>query len=296
MICARIQARSLVFVLACACGPVAGEDAGPGSGSGEGSTTSGTSGMSTMETTNGPTSTTAVSSTTTGTTDDTASADDTSTGEPPSVCDPQPMMGVVSSVLFDAGALPPEPLANPYAYTCIIDDWLEGEALLTLALACEDGDHVLAIGSSVGIWFDSRGEFVVTVIHSAQTWGAEDQLVTLRRADGSLVLAGASTPWPPDFEQVPSDFFAPLSIGLLPDVCEVEPPYEGGFVPPCFRIQRQALRFELAGETVDVYEHGADQLSPYVLLVERAELRHDVTCTDTQGRWYSWVAVPPIPD
>ena len=60
--------------------------------------------------------------------------------------------------------------------------------------------------------------------------------------------------------------------------------------------QRQALRFEREGEAVEVYDHGVAQLSPYIVLVQHAEQRFDIECTDTPGRWYSWVAVPPVLD
>jgi hypothetical protein len=115
------------------------------------------------------------------------------------------------------------------------------------------------------------------------------------RAGGELVLAGATTPWPPGHAEIPADFFAPLGVALLPDVCGLEDPPDGSFIEPCFTVQRQALRFSLAGQSLDVYDHGVDQLSPYALAVETAELRHDVTCTDTNDSWYSWVAAPPPP-
>lgn len=92
-----------------------------------------------------------------------------------------------------------------------------------------------------------------------------------------------------------SYFFAPLGVELLPDVCDLEDPPGGNFLEPCFTVQRQALRFTLAGESLDVYDHGVDTLPPYALAVQTAELRHDITCTDTNDTWYSWLVAPPPP-
>ncbi len=292
---ARAKALSITLVLACACGPALGGDTGTEGGTGSSSSAPDT------ESTTGPSSTTTTSDPTVGSTASTSTStgtvDDSSTGEPASVCDPQPM-DIVASVSFDGGALPEDPLANPYTYDCTIATWTEGDAAVTLELECVDGDHTLVLGTSVGVWFDKAGDFVVTVFHSNDTFGGEDQLVTLRRTDGELVLAGASTPWAPDHAELPPDFFAPLSITRLADVCEVEPlaPDGGNFVAPCFAVERQALRFALQGEALDVYDHGVDQLPPYILAVQHAERRHDITCTDIGDTWFSWVAAPPLPD
>jgi hypothetical protein len=213
-----------------------------------------------------------------------------------SVCDPQPIPDVVAWVSVDVGAVPAGPLANPYVYACTITDWQEGSGAVSLSLECADGGHTLDIGTSTGIDFDTSGDFVLSVIYSNSTFGGNDQLVTLRRAGGELVLAGASTPWPPDHEEIPGNFFAPLDVVLLPDVCGIELPWDGGFVGPCFTVQRQALRFTSERVALDVYDHGVDQLPQYAIAVETAELRHDVTCTDTPSQWYSWLATTPIPD
>jgi len=216
-----------------------------------------------------------------------------------SVCDPQPVSDVVAWVMVDGGALPVDAGTDPYDYVCTIADGVESADLLTLVLACADGEHTLEIGTSVDLVFDAGGDFVLSVIYSQDTWRSSDQLVTLRRTGGELVLAGASSPWPPDLAgSVPTDFFDPLEVTLLPDVCEIEAPWEEGseFIAPCYTLQRQALRFSLAGRAVDVFDHGVDELSPYALVVENAEYHHDIVCTDTGDRWYSWVAGPPIPD
>lgn len=301
------------------CGPVVlpGDGGGEGDGDGsDGSASGTTSGATTATTvTSGPSTFTSGPSSSATNTDD---ADDDVMdegpdwdcgaappgtehhcigGTPDSVCDPQPMEAVAAWVVVDGGALPMDPVPEPYVYACTIAGSIEGAGFHTLELACDDGPHTLEIGTSVGIWFDQTGDFVLSVIQSQSTFRGTDVLVTLRRADGELVLAGATTPWPPDLDAVPADFFDPLAITLLAEVCPLEPPPPGGnFIDTCYTVQRQALRFELQGRARDVYDHGVDQLSPYVLLVQHAEQRHDVTCSDISDRWYSWVAVPPIPD
>jgi hypothetical protein len=311
--------RGAGWILACApmaCGPVVVPGDGGGSGSAEDgppdtTTAADTGRPTTVTATSGPVSTSAATLVDDGTDDvldegplpwDCGAAPPgtehhCTTGDPPSVCDPQPMPDVVAWVSVDGGATPPDGSTEPVVHACTIAGFEEGPQVVFLALDCDDGAHTLDIGTSVGIWFDTTGEFVLSVIHSNATWRAGDQLVTLRRVGGELVLAGASTPWAPDLDEVPADFFAPLSIVLLPDVCRLEPPWDGGnFIAPCYTEQRQALRFGLDGQVVDVYDRGVDQLSPYILLVQNAERYHDITCTDTSDRWYSWVAVPPILD
>lgn len=293
----RPPIRPLALALALGCGPTPGGDAG--SEGGTGSSTSGSasqsSGLDSTTAVPDPTTEgTADASTTTATT---TATDDTSTGEPPSVCDPQPMPDVLAWVVVDArGDVPVPPSTDPLSYTCTITDVQDGGGVATIELLCTDGPHTLDVGTSVGIWFDPAGELVLSVIYSQATFKGGDQLVTLRRSDGELVLAGANTPWSPDDERIPTDFFDPLEITTLSDACPIEPPADAGFVDPCYTVQRQALRFALEGEHVDVYDQGADQLSSYVLLVQYAQRFHDVQCTDTPGQWYAWVAVPPIPD
>jgi len=319
----RGTARSLVCaVMLAGCGPVVPSVEGDGSSSssdGSGSTTTGATTGTTSTTTVGSgtlsTSTTIADDGTDDELDDgilwdcgaappghlprcTVATDMGGGGGDESVCDPQPMPDVVAWVSVDGAEPPIDVGTDPYDYTCTIADAVVSEDLLTLVLACADGEHTLDIGTSVELLFDTGGDFVLSVIYSQDTFRGGDQLVTLRRADGELVLAGATTPWTPGRAgSVPADFFAPLDVSLLPDVCEIEAPWDdGSFIEPCYTLQRQALRFSLAGRSVDVYDHGVDQLSPYVLMVERAELHHDITCTDIGDRWYSWVAGPPIPD
>jgi len=311
--------RRPAWLVACAlfgCGPVVLPADGDGSASASSETSAGTGGSATsstttLGTTGGPsTATIGASTASDGVVDD--GTDDgwggfdcgaappgqqpRCIGRPESACDPQPMPGLRAGVSVDGGALPEGPLTNPYVYTCTIDSWQDEGLYYSFALACADGEHTLDVHASVDIWFDTTGELVLSVIHSDDTWEGGDQLATLRRAGGELVLAGASTPWPPDDEQIPPDFFAPLGVTLLADACPLEPPPNSDFLTPCYTLERQALRFTLDGASVDVYDRGVDQLAPYILAVEAAEHHHDIMCTDIGERWYSWIAVPPVLD
>lgn len=207
-----------------------------------------------------------------------------------------PVDGVVAWVLADGGSWPDSdsgpPDTLPYVYTCTIADWAEDVDLLTLRLSCLDGGHTLEIGTSVGLAFETSGDFVLSVLYGEGFPAGGGQMVTLRRASGELVLAGAQGRHAPDAAQVPAGFFDPLAPTVLADRCDVEPagPDE------CAAVERQALRFSYDGGGVEVYDHGVDQLGPYVLLVEQAVRYHDITCTDAVDQLYAWLAAPPIPD
>lgn len=303
--------RGLASVLAClsiGCGPVVLPGDGDGAGSaGSGDATSSAPTTAITATTTVPTATTGT--TTAATTGDEADDDvlddegigwDCGAAPPgtkhhciaPATCD-VPVRDVVAWISVDDGATPPEPVREPYVYDCTITDWSESGTLLSLALDCADGPHTLDVVASTGIWFDQAGDFTLSVIHSGATFEGGDQIVTLRRADGELVLAGASTPWRPEAAGIPFDFFDPLVVSLVDDICPIEAPPEG---EPCYAVERQALRFLTELDVVEVYDHGAEQLPPWVLLVQHAEERHDVTCSDISNTWYSWVAVPPVLD
>lgn len=207
-----------------------------------------------------------------------------------------PVDGVVAWVLADGGSWPDRgggpPDTQPYVYTCTIADWAEAVDLLTLQLSCTDGAHTLEIGTSVGLAFDTSGDFVLAVLYSEDFLAGGGQMITLRRASGELVLAGAQGRHAPDEVQVPDGFFDPLAPTVLADRCDIEPPGPD----ECAAVERQALRFPYDGGVVEVYDHGVDQLGPYVLLVEQAVQYHDITCTDAAERLYSWIAAPPLPD
>jgi hypothetical protein len=303
-------ALALVWV-AVGCGPIVtlDDDEGSGGSSGEGSTsattvaTAGTLSTSTGNPTSGP------PPTSTSIASDDASDDVLDEGPigwdcgaaPPGsqhhcigvVCD-SPMPDVEAWMVVDGWNLVPSD--TPYVFSCTIANWTEEGDVLSLDLACADGPHLLEIISSVGIWFDSAGDFVLTVLQAGSTFEGIDQLVTLRRPGGELVLAGAYTPWVPGHEAIPPDFYDPYQVTLLDEVCNVDPPPDGDFLEPCYSVERQALRFSSERYSADVYDHDVDQLGPYVAIVQYAEQRHDLSCTDIPGTWYQWMLVPVIPD
>lgn len=210
-------------------------------------------------------------------------------------CEP-PVDDVVAGVLADGGSWPDSgsgpPDTLPYVYACTIADWVEDVDLLTLQLSCVDGEHTLEIGTSVGLAFDTSGDFVLSVLYHAEVPFIGGQQVTLRRADGELVLAGGQGWLAPDGSSVPADFFDPLDPIVLTDRCEIEPPGPD----ECGSVERQALRFTHDAGFIEVYDRGVDQLGPYVLLVAQAVRYHDITCTDAAEQLYAWLAAPPIPD
>jgi len=231
-----------------------------------------------------------------GTAVGTSTADDTGTGDPASVCDPQPVEGIAAEIRLDGGTAPvPAPPATPYVFTaCTISSSSDAGQVFTFELDCADGGHTLEVTTSTGLYFDTAGELELAVIQTFSTLGGEDQLVTLRRADGQLVLAGGRSPVAPDGSAVPADFFAPLDVALVPDVCAVDAGPSDG----CFTEERQALRFMLGGDSVEVYDRGSGALATFALVVAIA-MRYGVDeseCSDVPETWYEWVVVPPIPD
>lgn len=298
----------LTCLFSLACGPVVvlpGDGDGAGSVGSDDTTSSGTTTAVTATTT--PTATTAGTiATTAGSTgasedddvDDDGISWDCGAAPPgsmhhctaPQPCDP-PMRGVLGWISVDGGAGPDDPMPEPYVYECTIPDWTEESSLYSFALSCADGPHTLEIASSVGIWFDTAGDFLLSVTYS-NDFESSNRLVALRRADGELVLAGASTSSP---EEATSDFFEPLAVSLVEGLCPIDPP-EDVFLGPCYSVERQALTFILDTAVEQVFDHGVGELSPYVVIVQHAEQRHDLTCSDIPDAAYTWIVVPPIPD
>jgi hypothetical protein len=302
--------RGLLSVLSClslGCGPVVlpGDGDGSGSAGSDDATSSATTTAATAATA-ATTATTATTISTTATTGDSEDDDDDDgilwdcgAAPPgtmhhctaPPTCDPG-MSDVLAWITVDGGARPADPMPEPYVYECTITDWTEDSSLYSFELACADAPHTLEIASSVGIWFDTAGDFLLSVSYSGSFSESSSRLVALRRADGELVLAGASTPSLPE---ATSDFFEPLEVSIADGLCPIEPGVDG-FLGSCYDVERQALTFILDRDVEQVFDHGVGQLPPYVVIVQFAEQRHDLTCSDIPDAEYSWIAVPPIPD
>lgn len=217
------------------------------------------------------------------------------TGEPASVCDPPPVEGVDGSISVDEGmaGIPVDPHDVLVFQACTIASTDTDAQTTTLTLACDDGVHALEVVSSSAFGFDTAGDFELGVIQTRTVMGFMDQLVTLRRADGELVLAGGWSPWAPNDPRIQAGFFAPFTIAVEADVCSPEPPDPED---DCEIEQRQALRFTLAGESLDVYDGNATLLSPWALVVGRAVQYLEIECADVPETFYRWVVVPAISD
>ncbi|MCA9711470.1 MAG: hypothetical protein KDK70_36870 [Myxococcales bacterium] len=220
------------------------------------------------------------------------------TGEIESVCDPQPQP-LLANIEIDEGVPPDDPPLNPYVYAdCELDDYsgLSGEdRTITLALTCADGPHEIRFQSS-RFWPDApvEGPLELSVYWTLDLFAGAGVQVVLRQGS-NLRLAGGRGPYLPGDGDIPSDWGAPLSVELLPGVCEIEPESSGTTIvePPCFRVERQALRFTLDDDTVDVYDHGRGEVGLLQVAVQYAEQHHEFQCMDAAPSWYQWVAAEP---
>ncbi|MCA9712329.1 MAG: hypothetical protein KDK70_41215, partial [Myxococcales bacterium] len=293
----RLGPASFCFVLV-GCGPAV--DLDEGGGSHDGTTTTATTGSgadattSTGADTTGPDATSSSPTTSIEPTTGTTGSEGT-TGEPESVCDPQPQ-DVHAGIEVDDGEPPDFRPTSPLVYVdCMAEPLSRQGDAYTLSLTCADGPHEVRFQSGFVPSGFSSAPLELTVHWTQATFGGGDVLVVLRDA-GQVVLAGSRGPLLAGRGDVPPDLWAPLSVELLPDVCDIEPevPGDSGFIAPCFQVQRQALRFSLDGTSVDVYDHGMGELGPLWVTVEHAEQRHEIACTDTSSRWYQWVATYPF--
>jgi hypothetical protein len=240
-------------------------------------------------------SSTSVSSTSVG--DDTSSSgdtsDDTTTGElPTSVCDPQPE-DIETAVIFDS-KIGWEHEQTDLVTDCIVT-WVGpiGTAL-HIGLACDDGGHSLDV-SDVGPTAISPGDHVELAVYIDVPWWA-NVYVTIRR-DGEVMLAAM------DADSLPGegvngsdpDFFAPLQLALLDDVCEVEPiveePCDFVCADPCTVDRRQAIAFLDGSGAEVVYDRNAGQLGETTIEVGEAIEHVEVDCVDMASAKYSFVAL-----
>lgn len=237
-------------------------------------------------------SSTTVSSTTVGDTSDTSS--ESSTGEPPaSVCDPQPDEDIETAVIIDA-MVGWEHEPTDLLVACVVT-WVGpvGTAL-HVGLACEDGPHKIDV-SHVGTSALHHGDLVELALHIDVPWWANIDVV-LRR-DGEVMLAAMTADaLPGDGSEGPdADFFAPLQLALLDDVCGIEPqvdePCDFVCADPCTVDRRQAIAFfdDFGAEVV--YDRGAGQLGDTAIEVGEAIEHVEVSCPDVAQARYSFVAI-----
>lgn len=227
--------------------------------------------------------------------DDTSSTgDDSTTGDlPQSACDPQPD-DLETAVLVD-GIIGWEHAPTSLTTTCVVT-WIGPVATaLHLGLACADGSHTLDV-SNVGDSALALGDVVELGVWIDVPWWANVYVVV--RRDGEVMLAAMSA------ESLPGDagndgpsaeFFAPMQVELLDDVCPIEPtiPEPCDFIcaDPCTVDRRAALAFLEEDESEIVYDRRAGRLGATAIEVGSAMEHVEVSCADTAGAWFGFVAI-----
>lgn len=252
-----------------------------------------TLGTVTLTTTEGMSvSSTSVSGT--GADDTSSTGDDSTTGDlPQSACDPQPD-DIETAVLVD-GIIGWEHAPTSLTTTCVLT-WIGpvGTAL-HLGLACEDGSHSLDV-SNVGDSALALGDVVELGVWIDVPWWANVYVVV--RRDGEVMLAAMSAealPGEAGNDGPPAEFFAPLQVELLDDVCPIEPtiPEPCDFIcsDPCTVDRRAALAF-LDGDAAEVvYDRRAGRLGATAIEVGSAMEHVEVSCVDTADAWFGFVAI-----
>lgn len=229
-----------------------------------------------------------VSSTSVGTTDDTSTSGEesgSSTGDEP-VCDPAPE-NIQTTLLLD-GRPAWEHEVGASSTLCLVS-WIGSlGAALHVGLACEDGPHALDV-TNVGPSAIEVGD--VVELSTDIGWGSwTDVLVALRR-DGEVMIAamsGEHLPGDGPFAP-PSEFFAPLFVSLLDEVCPDE--YEE-IEPECaLHLRRHALAFIDDADVEVVFDRGTSAIDRLVIAVGDARRYYGDSCVEVPRAWYSFVAV-----
>lgn len=230
---------------------------------------------------------------TTDTSSDTETDTDSTTGDPPhSICDPQPE-DIETAVIFDS-KIGWEHEPTDLQTSCIVT-WVGtlGTAL-HVGLACEDGGHSVDV-SDIGPTGIEPGDLVELAVYIDVPWWANVYVVI--RRDGDVMLAAMSADSLPGdgVNGSDSEFFEPLQLALLDDVCAIEPvveePCDFICADPCTVDRRQAIAFLDGNGAEVVYDRGAGQLGATAIEVGAAIEHVEVDCVDTASGRYSFVAV-----
>lgn len=238
-------------------------------------------------------SSTTVSDDTSSSSGDTSSDTDSTTGDPPhSICDPQPE-DIETAVIFDS-KIGWEHEPTDLQTQCIVT-WVGtlGTAL-HVGLACEDGGHSVDV-SDIGPTALEPGDQVELAVYIDVPWWANVYVVI--RKDGEVMLAAMNADSLPGdgVNGSDSEFFEPLQLALLDDVCAIEPvvdePCDFICADPCTVDRRQAIAFLDEHGAEVVYDRGAGQLGPFAIEVGEAIEHVEVDCVDTQSARYSLVVV-----
>ncbi len=224
--------------------------------------------------------------------DTTGTETDSDTEGPESVCDPQPEE-VEAGILVDG--TPSWDLPHTELDTsCIVTFVGSVGPALHLGLACDDGAHTIDV-ADVGELDVIAGDIVELSIFVDVPWWA-NVYVALRK-DGELVLAAVDAdelPGADDGLHPAADFFAPLDIAVLHEVCPAEPEdvEPCNFIcQGCTRDRRLALAFIEDGDAEVVFDRGTGQLGDTAIVVGHALEHVEVFCTDTPGWRFDFVAL-----
>jgi hypothetical protein len=228
-----------------------------------------------------------VSSTSVGSTDDSTGDDTTSTttGDEP-VCEPAPESIQTTLMLDGRPAWEHEPTQS--TSSCLVS-WVGAlGAALHVGLACEDGPHALDV-TRVGPTALEVGDLVELSIDIAGgAW--TDMLVAVRR-DGELMIAAMSGErLPGDGEPAPpSEFFAPLFVALLDEVCSDE--YEELEDDCALHLRRHAIAFIDDDDVEVVFDRGTSEIGRLAIAVGDARKYYGDSCPEVPPSWYAFVAV-----
>jgi hypothetical protein len=230
----------------------------------------------------------------TGDTSSTGDTSDTTTGEMPrSVCDPQPE-DIETAVLID-GVIGWEHAPVSLTTACLLT-WIgpHGTAL-HLGLACDDGPHTVEV-SNIGPSALEIGDLVELGVSIDVPWWANVYVVV--RRDGEVMLAAMTAdamPGEGGNDGPDEEFFAPLQVEALDDVCAIEPSIEEPCdilcSDPCTVDRREALAFLAGGQAEVVYDRQAGRIGTTVIEVGSAIEHVEVRCADVADAWFSFVAI-----
>jgi len=232
---------------------------------------------------------------TTGEVETEASSSSTTGDAPLSVCDPQPD-GPRLPLLIEALA------GDPTGHIELVDDCQVDavdtqDGLLEVSFACAMGPFRVSLTTPTVPDLQVQDAVELSLFVDSPWWS--NAYVKVMR-DGELALAamagealpGGSTSYPPE------DFFAPLGLELLTDVCDAEPaPDDGtGFLggDPCTQDRRLAITFALEGDSTTVFDRNAGSIGDLSVHVGETVHYEEVTCTDTPGGWREFIAVRPL--
>ena len=230
-----------------------------------------------------------------------ASESDSTTGEPlpASVCDPQPEEIRIVATVEDWPDVP----GNEFELSCTVADiyHLADTPLTGIVFDCAEGMPTVFLPIPFELDL-SVGETVQVSAFVDEPWWS-NVFVAVHR-EGELVLAGMSADSLPADDGAPqhpaADFWAPLTVTAVEDVCDVElDPYEhcDAFICPgtCSRDRRLALQLTMGADDVTVLDRTHGTLGPLQVDVGEAVERVEVYCTDTPNGWYSFAATRVAP-